>query len=80
MRSIQEPGWMRGLPGDSCLNRRDIYNLFGYSYKTSATHLINAGSIPKPSYMKHGLSVNTLQWKISEVRDFIKQTGEQHGI
>lgn len=79
MRKITQPGWMKDLPGDSCLNRRDIFNLFGYSYKTSVTQLINDGSLPKPSYLKHGISVNTLQWKISEVRDFIKQ-GEKNGI
>ena len=77
MRKITQPDWMRNLPGDSCLNRRDIFNLFGYSEKTSVTQLINDGSIPKPSYKKHGLSVSTLQWRISEVREFIK--GEKSG-
>lgn len=73
MKHITQPGWMRGLPGDSYLNRRDMYNLFGYSSSTSVTQLIDAGSLPKPTYKKFGNTVTTLQWKISEVREFIKE-------
>lgn len=79
MRQITEPVWMRNLPGNAYLNSQEMVKLFGYSVKTSASHLAKTGSLPKPTRKCERSFHQNLMWKVSEVREFIKQIGEKNG-
>lgn len=75
MRTITTPDWLKKLPGDAYINSQEIVKLFGYSEKTSASHLAKTGSIPKPTRKCESSFHQNLMWKVSEVRNFIKQVG-----
>lgn len=79
MRQITEPDWIKRLPGNAYLNSQEMIKLFGYSEKTSASHLANSGSLPKPTRKCERSFHQNLMWKVSEVREFIKHTGEKIG-
>lgn len=49
MRPITQPDWLKKLPGNAYLNSQEMIKLFGYSDKTSASHLAKRGSIPPPT-------------------------------
>lgn len=78
MREITEPTWLKALPGNAYLNSKEMVKLFGYSEKTSASHLASTGSIPKPSRQCQNSFHKNLMWQVSEVREFIKQIGEKN--
>ncbi len=79
MRTITTPDWLKKLPGNAYLNSQEIVRLFGYSEKTKPGQLVNAGSIPKPSRICEKSFHKNLMWQVSEVREFIKQSGEVNG-
>jgi len=49
VRKITEPDWLKKLPGNAYINSVEMVELFGYSKKTSASHLAKSGAIPKPT-------------------------------
>ena len=76
MKQIKIPSWLKSLPADAYLNSAEMVKLFGYSEKTSASHLAKSGAIPKPTRQCLKSFHKNLMWKVSEVREFIKQIGQ----
>jgi len=79
MRTITEPEWLKKLPGNAYLNSREMAKLFGYSEKTSASHMAKKGLIPSPTRKCERSFHQNLMWMVSEVREYIKQQGEGNG-
>jgi len=79
MRTITTPDWLKKLPGDAYINSQEIVKLFGYSEKTSASHLAKTGSIPKPTRKCESSFHQNLMWRVSDIRNFIKQMGVSCG-
>lgn len=73
MRQIKIPSWLNSLPANAYLNSAEMVKLFGYSEKTSASHLAKTGAIPKPTRQCLGSFHKNLMWKVAEVRAFIKK-------
>lgn len=74
MKKITIPEWFRTLPGNAYLNSTDLINLFCYKYVKSVTGLVNRGLLPKPTMKCSRLTSyrKSNMWKVSEVREFIK--------
>ena len=78
MKKITIPEWFRMLPGNAYLNSRDLMNLFGYKNTNNVNRMINDGTLPKPT-KKSERRFNFIMlnmWKVSEVREFIKNNIE----
>lgn len=75
MKQITIPSWLKTLPGDAYLNSAEVVKLFGYSEKTSASNLAKNGAIPKPTHRCEKSFHKNLMWKVSEVREYLKQLG-----
>jgi len=73
MKQITIPSWLKNLPADAYLNSAEVAKLFGYSEKTSASHLAKNGSIPRPTRQCHKSFHKNLMWKVSEIREYLKQ-------
>ena len=78
MKKITIPEWFRTLPGNAYLNSTDIMNLFGYKNTNNINTKINNGILPKPTKKnRRSNNFNKLNmWKVSEVREFIKNNRE----
>ena len=70
MRKILMPDWFKRLPGDACVNTKEVLKLYGYSEKTSITVIINSGKIPKPSFKNQK---KMMLWRVSEIRKSLNQ-------
>ena len=78
MKKITIPEWFRTLPGNAYLNSTDIMNLFGYKNTNNINTKINNGILPKKKKKnRRSNNFNKLNmWKVSEVREFIKNNIE----
>ena len=78
MKKITITEWFRTLPGNAYLNSTDIMNLFGYKNTNNINTKINNGILPKPTKKnRRSNNFNKLNmWKVSEVREFIKNNIE----
>ena len=78
MKKITIPEWFRTLPVNAYLNSTDIMNLFGYKNTNNINTKINNGILPKPTKKSGRINnFNKLNmWKVSEVREFIKNNIE----
>jgi len=78
LKKITIPEWFRTLPGNAYLNSTDLMNLFGYKNTNNINPKINNGILPKPTKKSGGIkNLNKLNmWKVSEVREFIKNNIE----
>ena len=78
MKKITIPEWFRTLPVNAYLNSTDIMNLFGYKNTNNINTKINNGILPKPTKKSGRINnFNKLNmWKVSEVREFIKNNRE----
>lgn len=75
MRTLVIPNWLKTLPGDAYINSKEIVKLFGYSENTHPHTLLKSGSIPKPSRICEKSDHKNLMWRVSMVRNYIRQAG-----
>jgi hypothetical protein len=83
LSEIPEPSWLKEVAPNSCMNAKDLADIF--KIKISTMYLkIEKGEFPPPD-TKHivgktfytGSSYsNKSQWRISTIRKFFKQQGE----
>jgi len=83
LSEIPEPAWLKEVAPNSCMNAKDLADIF--KIKISTMYLkIEKGEFPPPD-TKHivgktfstGSSYsNKSQWRISTIRKFFKQQGE----
>ena len=82
---IAEPSWLKEVAPDSCMNLKDIADIFKVNPHTMRGK-ITRGEFPKPD-ITHlvGKALGNIDtfcnkglWRTSTVRKFFKQQGEQH--
>ena len=80
LTKIAEPTWLKEVAQNSCMNAKDLANIFNVKIST-LYHKVSNGEFPQPD-VKHivGRSFgetqtfsNKNQWRISTIRKFFKQ-------
>jgi hypothetical protein len=79
--NIPEPSWLKELAPDSCLNVKDIGQIFNIK-PTTLDNLVRRGEFPEPD-LKHivgrtlGKTITTSlhkrQWKAKTIRKYFKE-------
>lgn len=82
LTKITEPAWLKEVAQDSCMNLKDVAEIFKVKANTMRGK-IDRGEFPKPDFAvisgktfgKYGSTTQCahLQWKISTVRNFFKE-------
>ena len=84
LTKIPEPTWLKEVAQNSCMNAKDLADIFKVKESTMFAKIAK-GEFPQPD-VKHmvGRSFgetqtfsNKNQWRISTIRKFFKQQGEQ---
>lgn len=83
LAQIAEPTWLKEVSPNSCMNLKDLADIFKVSTSTMYDK-VTRGEFPQPD-IKHLVGKafgetqtfsNKNQWRISTVRKFFKQQGE----
>jgi len=85
LTNIPEPSWLKEVSAHSCLNARDIKEMFNISHNTLDLK-IKSGEFPPPDLK--GIVGNSMfgadtthsksnQWKVLTIRKFFKQLKEK---
>lgn len=86
LTKIPEPSWLKGVASDSCMNPKDLADMFKVSVST-IRHKVAKGEFPPPDLKDFkGNSMfgvdtticHTHQWKVATIRKFFKQSKEKH--
>jgi hypothetical protein len=85
LSEIPEPSWLKEVAPNSCMNAKDLADIFKVNISTMYLK-IEKGEFPPPD-IKHivGRSFgetqtfsNKNQWRLSTIRKFFKQQGNTH--
>ena len=83
LTQISEPTWLKEVAPNSCMNAKDLADIFKVKESTMYQKVTN-GEFPQPdvkhivgrSFGKTQTFSNKNQWRISTIRQFFKQHGE----
>lgn len=71
MKKVVEPEWMKYMPGDACLNTKEIAVIYGYKNSTSIPLAIIRGIVPKYSHKSFSNTGRRakLMWSVKYLRE-----------
>lgn len=77
--NIDEPDWMKGLPGTATCGTQDVLEIFGYSKSTSVHTVISNGGVPEPTgrQSRNAGKKPKLAWTIDSIRLHIHKRAKQ---
>lgn len=71
---VNIPHWLDSLPDNAYISSKEITKLYGYSSKTSITKLLKSKSLPEPTDVSVGFTVNRIfRWRVGDIKKLYKE-------